>query len=99
MVVLGIILVAAGVVAIVGAVSTADGTVDFFGTHTNAMVIFFVGLAAGLAILWGLGLAKWGTKRSLRHRRESRRLEELSEKLDRHESERRDEEAERGERL
>ena len=35
-----------------------------------------------MAVLWGWSIAKFGVKRSLQHRRESKKLEELSEKLD-----------------
>jgi hypothetical protein len=91
MVVLGIILIAAGAVAIIAALGTADGTnVELLGTDVGAMVMFFIGLGAGVAILWGFVLTKWGTKRTLRQRRESKRLSELSEKLDKHEAERRE---------
>ena len=42
-----------------------------------------IGLGAGVAILWGYTIAKFGVKRSMQHRRESKQLQELSEKLDR----------------
>jgi hypothetical protein len=92
MVILGLLLLAVGVVAVVAALGTAEGTnVELLGSDVGALAMFFIGLGAGIAILWGFGLTKWGTKRSLRRRRESKRLSELSEKLDRHEAERRDE--------
>lgn len=83
MVILGLLLVAAGVVAIVSAVATASGTVELLGTEVNALTVFLVGLGSGVAILWGFSITKFGTKRSLQHRRESRKLNELSAKLDR----------------
>ena len=96
MVILGLLLIALGAVAIVAAIGTADGSgVELLGTDIGAVTLFFVGLGAGVAILWGLSLTKWGTKRSIRQRRESKRLNELSEKLDEREAERRDEERER----
>lgn len=96
MVILGILLIALGAVAIVAALGTAEGSgVELLGADIGAVTLFFVGLAAGVAILWGFGLTKWGTKRSIRHRRESKRLNELSEKLDEREAERRADERER----
>lgn len=96
MVILGILLIALGAVAIVAALGTAEGSgVELLGADIGAVTLFFVGLAAGVAILWGFGLTKWGTKRSIRHRRESKRLSELSEKLDEREAERREDERER----
>ena len=91
MVVLGLLLMGLGAVAIVAVLVTAEGTVELLGTDISATAMFFVGLGAGVAILWGFGFSKWGTKRTLRKRRESKQLSELSEKLERHEGERGDE--------
>jgi hypothetical protein len=98
MVVLGLLLMALGAVAVVGALFTAEGSTQLFGLDISAMGMFFVGLGAGLAIVWGFGFSKWGTKRSLRHRRESRQLNELHEKLERREAEEREDEHDRRER-
>ncbi len=54
------------------------------------MESFFVGVAAGAAIMRGFSILKWGTKRSLAHRKERKELTELNEKLERVEAERRD---------
>ncbi len=90
--VVGLLLILLGALAIVAALLTATGShVELLGFGVSAVGLFLVGLASGVAILWGIGLAKWGTKRSLRHRRESRRLDALSEKLDRREAEQHDE--------
>jgi hypothetical protein len=86
----GLLLIVLGTLAILAAVFTATGSdVELLGFTVSAVGLFLVGLGSGVAILWGFGLTKWGTKRTLRQRRESKRLEELSEKLDRHEAERR----------
>ena len=90
MVVLGLILIATGAVGIVAALFTAEGSVELLGTDLSAMAMFFVGLGSGIAIWWGYSLGKFGTKRTLRQRRESKQLSELSEKLDKHESDRRE---------
>jgi ABC-type Na+ efflux pump permease subunit len=90
MVVLGLILIGLGAVAIVAALFTAEGSnVELLGTDISAVALFFVGLAAGLAILWGFGFTKWGAKRTIRQRRESKELNELHEKLERREAEQR----------
>ncbi len=81
--VLGLLLMIVGAVAIVAAVFTVDGSaVEFLGFDITALGLYFIGLASGVAVLWGFGLTKWGTKRTIRQRRDSRRLSELSEKLD-----------------
>lgn len=89
MVVLGILLMVIGALAVVAALFTASGTVELLGFDVSAMVMFFVGLGAGLAILWGFGFSRWGTKRSLRQRRENKRMAEMARQVDRHESEKR----------
>jgi hypothetical protein len=83
MVVLGLLLIAFGVVAILAALFSTSGTASFLGADLGARTIFLFGVAAGVAILWGFTISKLGARRSIRHRRESRRLQELSAKLDR----------------
>lgn len=97
MVILGLLLIVLGAVAIVAAIGTAEGTgVELLGAEIGPVALFFIGLGAGVAILWGFGLTKWGTKRSIRQRRESKKLNELSEKLEEREAERREEQREEG---
>jgi hypothetical protein len=91
MVVLGLLLIAAGALGIVAAVFTAEGTVELLGVDISALAIYLVGLGSGLAIWWGFSIGKFGTKRTLRQRRESKQLAELSAKLDKHEEDRGDE--------
>jgi hypothetical protein len=86
--VLGLILLILGVLAIIAAVGTVDGSTELLGVGISDLTLFLIGVGSGVAILFGLSLTKWGTKRSLRQRRESKRLEELSDKLDKQESDR-----------
>ena len=90
MVILGLLLIALGALAIVVVLFDATGEVEVLGNDLTAVTIFLLGVVAGVAILWGFGILKFGTKRSLQRRRESKQLSELSEKLDRAEAERRD---------
>lgn len=89
MVILGLLLIAAGIVVILLAIFDINGTASLLGRDFDARTIFVLGVAAGVAILWGYGILKFGTKRELRRRRENKRLGELSEKLDKVEAERR----------
>ncbi|HTW14588.1 MAG TPA: hypothetical protein VMF51_05615 [Nocardioides sp.] len=85
MVLLGFVLIGAGALVIVSAVFTAEmngTTLEVVGLGVSPLGLFLLGVGAGLAILWGFGILKYGTKRTLRQRRESKRLEELSEKLE-----------------
>jgi hypothetical protein len=88
--VIGLILMVVGALAVVAAVFTADGSnVELLGLDVSALGMYLIGLGSGLAILWGFTISKWGTKRNLRQRRESKQLEDLSEKLDKRDAERR----------
>jgi hypothetical protein len=89
MVVLGLLLIAAGVIAIVSAVFVSEGSAELLGIEMTALGIFLLGVGAGAATLWGFSLLKLGTRRELRARRERKELSELSKKLDQVESERR----------
>jgi|SRR6478735_8446122 len=88
--VVGLLLMVVGALAVVAAVFTASGEqVQLLGFDISAVGLFLVGLGSGAAILWGFAISKWGTKRSLRQRRESRKLDELQQQLDRREADQR----------
>ena len=85
MVIIGLVLIALGAVAIVCGVVTAeiDGrTLKLAGIELSPTALFIVGVAAAVAIWWGLWLLKSGSKRSWARRKEQKRLEKLSEQLD-----------------
>lgn len=77
MVVLGLLLLAAGIVAVLAAIFSTSGTATFLGADLSAAALFFLGVAAILAMLCGSVLTRAGTGRALRHRREGRRLRAL----------------------
>ncbi|KAA1428229.1 hypothetical protein [Nocardioides antri] len=96
MVILGLILVGVGAVLVVLGLFTSDvkfednqGSVEFANIELTTEALFLVGVAAAALILVGLWAIKLGAKQGWRHRKEQRRLTELSEKLDRVEAERR----------
>lgn len=92
MVVLGLILVALGALLVVLGVFTAElsgMTLKFAGIELGATALFFVGAIAVLLLWWGLWILKAGSKRSWARRKEHKRLEELSAKLDDAEARRR----------
>ena len=89
MVILGLLLILLGALAIVAVVFEVESIqVDLLGAEISSLTLFFIGVASGVAILWGFGILKFGTKRSLQHRREQKELAELNEKLDRAEADR-----------
>ncbi|WP_310529200.1 hypothetical protein [Nocardioides sp.] len=90
MVILGLILIIVGGIAILSALFVSEpGTgAELLGFNVTTIEIFLAGVAAGAAILWGFSLMKWGTKRTLAHRKDRKELNKLSERLDRAESER-----------
>ena len=83
MFVAGLLLILFGALAIVAAMFGSEGSAEFLGQDLTSFTIFLIGVGSGVAVLWGWSIAKFGVKRSLQHRRESKKLEELSEKLDR----------------
>ena len=91
MVILGLLLVLLGALAVIVALFEASGDVDVFGNDLTAATVFLFGVGAGVAILFGFSVIKFGTRRSLARRRESREMSELSAKLHKAEAERNDE--------
>jgi hypothetical protein len=92
MLILGVLLIAVGAAVIISAVFTAEvtgGQIEIIGIEVGAVTLFVLGVAAAVAILWGFSIGKFGARRSWRQRRENNKLEELSQKLDRVESDRR----------
>ncbi len=94
MLILGLVLIAAGGLLIVAAIFTAETTgtgaaLEILGTEVGAVTLFLLGLGAGIAVLWGLSVTKFGARRTLHQRREQNKLTALSEKLDKVEAERR----------
>ena len=79
MIVLGVLLIAGGLLAIAAAVLSTSGSASFLGADLGATTIFFLGLAAGLAVVWGYSITKLGARRSWRLRRENRHLRQLNE--------------------
>ena len=76
MIMLGLLLIAGGLLAVAAALLSSSGSATFLGADLGAATIFFVGLGAGVAVLWGYSVTKLGARRSLRLRRENRRLRE-----------------------
>ncbi|HCB06780.1 MAG TPA: hypothetical protein PLZ93_11470 [Nocardioides sp.] len=92
MVVVGLVLIALGALAIVCGVFASEiqgGQLQFLGQDIGPVALFLIGVGSAVAIWWGLWILKSGSKRSWARRKEQKRLEELSEKLDAVEAERR----------
>ena len=92
MVIVGLVLIVLGALAIVCGVFTAEvdaGQLQFLGQDLSPMALFLIGVGSSVAIWWGLWILKSGSKRSWARRKEQKRLEELSDKLDHVEAQRR----------
>ena len=92
MLLLGLLLIAVGAVLVIGGVFAADvsgGQVEFMGIDVSPMALFLLGTAAGACVLLGLSVSRFGARRELQRRKERKNLDELSQKLDRAEAERR----------
>lgn len=99
MVIVGLLFILLGVLAILSGVFLSEVSADnpdavaWLGIDISPMAFFLIGVASGAAAMAGISILKFGTKRSLAHRRERRELAALNEKLDRVEADRkRDEE-------
>jgi hypothetical protein len=90
MLALGLVLLVVGVLVLLAGVFEAGdtGRASLLGIHLGATSVFLLGVFAATAILLGLWCTKYGTKRSIKHARDQRRLQHLSRKLDKIEAER-----------
>ncbi len=93
MVLLGLAVILVGVVLILLGVFATDvsttGQIDIAGIEISTTTLFVLGVLAGASVLWGLSITRYGVQRGLRQRKENKKMEQLSEKLDRAEAERR----------
>jgi hypothetical protein len=87
MVFLGLLLIILGAIVILSAIFVSDGSAELLGMDLSALTVFLIGVAACASVIWGYSILKYGTKRELKARRERKQLNELSQKLDRVESE------------
>jgi uncharacterized membrane protein YedE/YeeE len=94
MLLLGLVLIVVGVLVLLAGIFTAGdtGNASLIGIHLGATAVFLLGFFAGVAILWGFSLSKFGGKRQLRQRKEQRRLQGLAAKLEKIEDGRREDE-------
>lgn len=99
MVILGLLLLLAGAAAILAGVFLSSGSAEFLGADLSALTIFLIGVAAGAAVLWGFGILKWGTKRSMAARKDRKELNRLQDRLDRAEAQRHEDDKPRDEHL
>ncbi len=100
MVIVGLVVLILGVLLLLAGIFTAgyetegDGgnastTAHVIGIDVTLEVLFLLGAVAAVLVLVGLWLMKVGAKMGWKHRKEQQRLNELSEKLERAESDRR----------
>lgn len=99
MVIFGLLLLGIGIVlALAGAFTInydrdeknpARDTTEILGINCSPEVIFLLGAICAALILFGLWFMKSGAKRGWRHRQEQKKFNELSEKLEKAEAEKR----------
>ena len=103
MVVFGLVLVVLGAVIVVLGLFTSDvkfedneATVEIANVNLSTEGLFLAGIIAAALILVGLWAVKLGAKMNWKQRKEQKRLNALSEKLDKVELDRRRQEDEDG---
>ena len=84
MVALGLVLVGVGVLLVLAGVFTAgdSGDASLLGIHLGATAVFLLGVFAGVAVVWGLGITRYGGRRQLKQRKEKRHLQKMAAKLE-----------------
>lgn len=92
MVLFGLVIVLLGVgILLAGLFASgydAEGssiTNELLQVNMQAEVLFLFGVASGVLMVLGLWIMKRGAQQGLKHRKEQRKLTELSEKLEAHE--------------
>jgi hypothetical protein len=103
MVVFGIVLVVLGAVIVVLGLFTSEvkfedneATVEIANVNLSTEGLFLAGVIAAALILVGLWAIKLGAKMNWKQRKEQKRINELSEKLDKAELDRRRQDDEDG---
>ncbi|MDZ5622566.1 hypothetical protein [Nocardioides bizhenqiangii] len=103
MVIFGLVLVALGALLVLlglfaSDVKVVDGeaTLEIWNVDLSIEGVFLAGVLAAALILVGLWAIKLGAKMGWKHRKEQKRLNELSEKLDKVELEKRRQDDEEG---
>jgi|GEM_PF-1348962 len=96
MVILGLVLVALGAAIVALGLFASDvdvvngeATLEIWNVDLSIEGVFLAGVVATALILVGLWAIKLGAKMGWKHRKEQKRLNELSEKLDRADLDRR----------
>lgn len=99
MVILGLLLILLGAVAVVLGITQLSGTdSSVLGADLGTRQIFVLGIAATLAIVVGLLILQFAARRSMKRRRERKRLNELHDQLEAAEAERDDRDRDPGHR-
>ncbi|MGL5809600.1 MAG: hypothetical protein ACRCYQ_06635 [Nocardioides sp.] len=91
MIAFGIVLLIAGALAVSAAAFVSKGSGEILGFELTTLTIFLLGLATGLAAHWGVSFIRLGARRSMKERKDRKQMEELSDKLQKVEAERKKE--------
>jgi hypothetical protein len=87
MLILGLVLiVVAAVLIVLGLFTTGNGDLDdptatLLGLPVGSTTIFVIGLLAGVLLLFGLSLTKWGGKLQAKAMKEKRQMRKLAKSL------------------
>jgi hypothetical protein len=92
MLILGLVLiVVAAVLIVLGLFTTGNGDIDdptatLLGLPVGSTTIFVIGLVAGLLLLFGLSLTKWGGKHQMKYMKDKRQMRSMAKTLQEAES-------------
>ena len=84
MLILGLaLIVVAAVLIVLGLFTTGNGDLDdptatLLGLPVGSTTIFVIGLVAGVFLLFGLSLTKWGGKHQMKYMKEKRQMRSMA---------------------
>ncbi|MBB3091554.1 hypothetical protein [Nocardioides albus] len=87
MLILGLVLiVVAAVLIVLGLFTTGNGNLDdptatMLGLPVGATPIFVIGLVAGVLLLFGISLTKWGGKLQMKYMKQKREMRTMAKTL------------------
>ncbi|MER7606658.1 hypothetical protein [Nocardioides sp. NPDC127503] len=87
MLILGLVLiVVAAVLIVLGLFTTGNGDLDdptatLLGLPVGSTTIFVIGLVAGVLLLFGFSLTKWGGKHQVKYMKQKRQMRDMAKTL------------------
>lgn len=81
-----VLIVVAAVLIVLGIFTTGNGDLDdptatLLGLPVGSTTIFVIGLVAGVLLLFGFSLTKWGGKHQVKYMKQKRQMRDMAKTL------------------